>query len=133
MKEKLEEIYKRYDVKQRTENQTVTHQTYETETILTPEQFALFEAAVKSHYIATQVNFMLVENWSEFMGAMGYFNDFAFVPYMIDTPWIRDEWGQTKRDEASKDYNYVGQLLAKESGIDATTGEERNAYYATLD
>jgi hypothetical protein len=56
---KIESILTRYGVRLRTGDQKVTHQVYGFTTVVTAEQFAVFEVALKSAFINWAGHFLL--------------------------------------------------------------------------
>jgi hypothetical protein len=128
----LDDILKRYKITKRANEQIVIHHTYGFRTVLTPEQFAVYEAALRAVYISWIVYFKVRNDWSSFMGCLQYHRTVA-DPNDISLPHIAESWGEDKAKEASADYKYCAHLLTQMVGRDADNGGERGLYYATLD
>ena len=132
MTERMQQILKRYKVKVRANPETVHHQTSETNTVVDPESFAIYEAALKAVYISNMVFLKLKGQWREFLGCQVYYGE-LFGKNDIPVPWIADGWDEAKGKEAAGDYHYCAAELSERTGKDAETGEERNLYHALLD
>lgn len=131
--QKMQDIFKRRKVTLRPDNQVVEHATYGCKTVLTPEQFAVYEAAMKSHFVGTATNFAKQEQWSEFMGCIAHYNS-MLDKNDICLPWIEDEdVTNEKINEAADDYDYCAKKLMNEEGEDYETGKVNNVYHSTLD
>lgn len=130
---RLSEIVKRYKVKLRAGQHIVHHLTYGWQTKLTADQFAIFEAALKSVYICNQVHNKNDGDIHQFVNYMNYM-DVIFDKHNLGVaPYIDDKWDRKKEKQAHDDYHYCAYLLGQETGIDARSGEERNLYDACLD
>ena len=115
---KLDDILKRYEVKTRAEEQIVTHLTYGFRTVLNPDQFAVYEAALLAVYISWMVYFKVRNDSSSFMGSLQYHRAVA-NPNDISLPYIAESWGEDKAQEASEDHKYCAHLLTQMVGGDA--------------
>ena len=123
---------KKYKIKLRKENQIVTHQMYGTRTVLTPEQFAWYELAIKSIYTHLQINHSVRKMYNEFLGCMVYHQNLA-DPNDIYLPYIPDKPKLATAEQAYRDYGQAVNYLQQHDGKDAENGEPRNLYYACLD
>lgn len=115
-------IQERYKVTLRTKNQTVRHQAYGTETEVSPEQFAVYEAALKAMYIHQFVTYCVLQEWRRGAGTVAYFGRMMGENDIVQ-PWIKDdEITEATARQASKDY------IACQRWI-----EEAGLYYELLD
>ena len=109
------------------------HEFYGTRTMLTPEQFAIYEIALKAIYTHQMIG-LTIHNHSvqEIRGCMTYYHRLA-EPNGISLPFINDEWGQDECNKAAQDYDWAVVRLQNDNGIDVETKEPRNLYMACLD
>jgi hypothetical protein len=128
----MQQILQRYKVKVRKNPETVEHQTYGFRTVVDPESFAIYEAALKAVYISNMVFLKVQGQWREFMACQAYHGE-LFGKNDIPLPWIAEGWGEAKGKEAADDYRYCAAELSERTGKDAETGQARNLYYSLLD
>jgi hypothetical protein len=121
--DQLAVILKRYRVNLRKDDSVVFHQGYETNTRLTPSQFAIYEAAVCAVYISNQTFNKLRGNWHAFMNTMGYYQTICDRD-RTGLPYIANSWGEEKAKQAAQDYHYLADLLKHEEGIDEASKEK---------
>lgn len=113
--------------------QVVKHDAYGTRTMLTPEQFAIYEIALKALYAHQMIGLALHSRPAgEILGCMTHYHRLA-EPNGIDLPFIKDEWGQDECNKAAQDYDWAVARLQEDTGIDVETGKPRNLYMACLD
>ena len=132
MNDVVKELFKVYKVKLRKENQTVRHQAYGFETVITPEQFAIYEIALKAMYIHLQYNHSQRKMYQQFFGTQIYYQSLC-DPHDIELPYIPEKLKMEKAERGIQDYYKAVAYLKKENGTDAKTHETRNLYYALLD
>jgi hypothetical protein len=132
MTERMQQILKRYKVKVRKNPQTVEHQTYRFRTVVDPESFAIYEAALKANYISNMVFLKARGQWGQFMACQGYHAE-LFGKNDIPLPWIAECWGGEKGEQAADDYRHCAVELTERTGKDSESGRERNLYYGLLD
>lgn len=113
--------------------QVVTHDTYGTSTMLTPEQFAIYEVAMKARYTHQMIG-LAINNYQaqEILGCMTHYQRMA-QQNGIELPFIKDEWGQDECNKAAQDYDWAVACLQNDNGIDVDTKKPRNLYKACLD
>jgi hypothetical protein len=140
----VEARLKKWKVKIRSGPQSVTHSTYGTETILSPEQFAIYEGALKAIYTHWFIETMPGGGMQgNVLGVIAYHRSIAdlndislpYIPnkYFRGRQSVVNELGKEYSAEAARDYHFFAAILREETGTNAKTGEAENLYYATLD
>lgn len=133
MTKRLQTLLQRYGVELRNGNQAVEHATYQFTTILSPEQFAIFQAAALAIYIHSQIIYRMQGEKEQYQRLQQYHEQHIFGPYGIAVPNIPSTWGERKYLQAHEDYYYLSGLLRNQVGQDARSGKARNLYAAVLD
>lgn len=132
LSKRIERIFDLYGVVWRAAPQAVRHQTYGFTTVVDPDGFAVFEAALKSVYISNVVWFKVQGLRREFMNSHAYYGH-LFRKNGIDIPGIAEDWGAEETRRAAEDYHYCAAELGRRTGQDQSSGEARDLYYALLD
>lgn len=106
---KLQKIFDRYNVGLRDENTIVTHQTYGRKTELNPLQFAVYETAIKSVYIANQTVHFDVKRlfWFQRICDDSDIN----LPYIEEVTDL--DKAKAEAQQAASDYHYCVHLLSR--------------------
>ena len=128
----MKQLFKDYGVKVRKENQTVQHNAYGFNTVLNPEQFAVYEVALKAMYIHLQYNYSSQKMFQRFFETQLYYQHLC-DRNEIELPWIPEKPKMDKAEKGIKDYYDACEWLRKQNGTDSETHETRNLYYALLD
>ena len=111
----MTKILKHYEVKLRNEPQLVTHNAYKTTTLVSPSVYAVYEAAIKAHYVVTFMS--LYPNVRESLGCMAYFQ--SLIAADTQLPWISDEMMEDKdriMNEANQHFHKCSRAIA-EAGL----------------
>ena len=131
------DLFKRYGVAVRERQQIVEHEAYGRHTVISPHQFALYEAAIKASYISHEFRKRIGPKTNERfhvidMTQPGHYQQIArkdgFTLPTFDPDWTEAKWKQ-----AAEDYSYIAGQFRKMVGKDARSGEEIDLYYACLD
>jgi hypothetical protein len=101
---RMQEIFRRYDITVRDGPQTVHYEANQISTVVEPEDFAIYEAMLKSYHVHEMV-VVAMQN----IGCP-------------DLPWMSADVAQ----QAASDYRYCADALAEREGRDAETGQPRS-------